>query len=554
MSVTRAEASRQLKFNADVSFNSKKIMNLADPVNAQDAATKNYVDNMSIGLDVKRSVRCASTADLIGLTGLLTIDGITVVAGDRVLVKDDVQGDSRNNGIYVAASGAWTRATDFAGGMHVGGSFVFVEIITVNGDNGFVCTSNNGASDLVGDAASSIDFAQFSGAGQIIAGTGISKSGNTISLASGVCSPGTYTKVTVDTYGRVTSATSITATDLPSGIDAAKIGGGVVDNTEFGYLNGVTSAIQTQLNAKEATLTKGNLTESTSAVLTITGGTGAIIGTGLSIQVKAASSTVSGYLSTTDWNTFNNKQPAITGAATTITASNLTVSKALVSDASGKVAAATTSAAELGYLVGVTSAIQTQLNAKEGTLTKGNLTEATSSVLTITGGTGAIIGSGLSIQVKAASTSVSGYLSNTDWNTFNGKQNAITGGATTILSSNLTANFALISDGSGKVAVSSISTTVLGYLSGVTSAIQTQINTKLTAANYIVRETPSGLLNGSNIAYTLAHTPTSGKEMVFLNGVLQNAGGGNDYTITGATITMLTAPLSDDLLLVTYTY
>lgn len=554
MSVTRAEASRQLKFNADVSFNSKKITNLADPVNAQDAATKNYVDNMSIGLDVKRSVRCASTADLTGLTGLLTIDGITVVAGDRVLVKDDVQGDSRSNGIYVAASGAWTRASDFAGGMHVGGSFVFVEEGTVNGDNGFVCTSNNGASDLVGDAASSIDFAQFSGAGQIIAGTGISKSGNTISLASGVCSPGTYTKVTVDTYGRVTSATSITATDLPSGIDAAKIGGGVVDNTEFSYLNGVTSAIQTQLNAKEATLTKGNLTESTSSVLTITGGTGAVIGTGLSIQVKAASSTVSGYLSTTDWNTFNNKQPAITGAATTITASNLTVSKALVSDASGKVAAATTSAVELGYLVGVTSAIQTQLNAKEATLTKGNLTEATSSVLTITGGTGAIIGSGLSIQVKAASTSVSGYLSNTDWNTFNGKQNAITGGATTILSSNLTANFALISDGSGKVAVSSISTTVLGYLSGVTSAIQTQINTKLTAANYIVRETPSGLLNGSNTAFTLAHTPTAGDEMVFLNGILQNAGAGNDYTITGATITMLTAPLADDLLLVTYIY
>ncbi|MDO8335837.1 MAG: hypothetical protein Q7T74_03605, partial [Candidatus Saccharibacteria bacterium] len=408
--------------------------------------------------------------------------------------------------------------------------------------------------DLVDDIASSIDFVQFSGAGQVIAGTGISKSGNTISLASGVCTPGTYTKVTVDTYGRVTAGTSLAATDLPTGIDAVKIGGGVVDNTEFSYLNGVTSLIQTQLNAKEATLTKGNLTEATSAVLTITGGTGAVIGTGLSIQVKAASSTVSGYLSTADWNTFNNKQAAITGAATTITASNLTISKALVSDASGKVAAATTSAVELNYLVGVTSAIQTQINAKEGTLTKGNLSEATSSVLTITGGTGAIIGSGLTIQVKAATTSVSGYLSSTDWNTFNGKQNAITGGATTILTSNLGLNFALISDGSGKVAVSSISSTVLGYLSGVTSSIQTQINTKLTAANYVVRETPSGLMNGSNTAYTLAHTPTAGDEMVFLNGVLQNAGAGNDYTITGATITMLTAPLADDLILVTYIY
>lgn len=76
---------------------------------------------------------------------------------------------------------------------------------------------------------------------------------------------------------------------------------------------------------------------------------------------------------------------------------------------------------ELSYVKGVTSAIQTQLNAKEPTLTKGNLTEATSSVLTITGGTNAVIGSGTTIQVRQATTSVSGFLSSTDWNTFNAK-------------------------------------------------------------------------------------------------------------------------------------
>lgn len=495
MATTKIEGSRQLKINADLNFNNRKITNLADPVSAQDAATKNYVDNMSIGLDVKRSCRCASTAQIATKSGLLTVDGITLLAGDRVLVKDE--SDSRSNGIYVAGTGAWTRSTDFAAGMHVGGSFVFIEEGTVNGDNGFVCTSDNGVTDLVDDLASDIAFVQFSGAGQVIAGTGISKSGNTISLASGVCTPGTYAKVTVDTYGRVTAGTTLAATDLPTGIDALKIGGGLVDNTEFSYLNGVTSAIQTQLNAKEATLTKGNLTESISSVLTITGGSGAIIGSGLSIQVKAASTTVSGYLTSTDWNTFNGKQAAITGAATTITSANLTVSRALVSDASGKVAVATTTATEIGYVSGVTSAIQTQIN---------------------------------------------------------GKQATITGGATTIVSSNLTASKALVSDASGKVAVSAVTSTELGYVSGVTSAIQTQIDTKLTAANYIVRETPGGLMNGSNTAFTLAHTPTSGKEMVFLNGVLQNAGAGNDYTITGGTITMLTAPLADDLLLATYVY
>jgi len=70
-------------------------------------------------------------------------------------------------------------------------------------------------------------------------------------------------------------------------------------------------------------------------------------------------------------------------------------------------------------------AVKTAVDAKENTLTKGNLTEATSSVLTISGGTGAIIGSGTSIQVKQAGTSQDGYLSSTDWNTFNGKQAAL---------------------------------------------------------------------------------------------------------------------------------
>jgi len=65
-------------------------------------------------------------------------------------------------------------------------------------------------------------------------------------------------------------------------------------------------------------------------------------------------------------------------------------------------------------------------NGKENALTKGNLTETTSGVLTITGGTGAVIGSGASIQVKQANTSQGGYLSNTDWNTFNGKEDNLT--------------------------------------------------------------------------------------------------------------------------------
>ena len=71
---------------------------------------------------------------------------------------------------------------------------------------------------------------------------------------------------------------------------------------------------------------------------------------------------------------------------------------------------------------------------------------------------------------------------------------------------------------------------------------------------HVTRETPSGLINGSNTSYTLANTPTSGTEEVFLNGILQQVGAGNDYTISGGTITMLTAPASGDRLLVNYRY
>lgn len=70
--------------------------------------------------------------------------------------------------------------------------------------------------------------------------------------------------------------------------------------------------------------------------------------------------------------------------------------------------------------------------------------------------------------------------------------------------------------------------------------------------NIVTREVPSGTINGSNVTFTLANTPASGSEEVYLNGLLQNVGGGNDYTISGGTITFNTAPETGSTLLVTY--
>jgi hypothetical protein len=162
--------------NGTVDLNSTRITSLADPVNPQDAATKAYVDAARSGLDVKQSVRVATTAN-ITLSNTQTVDGVALNVGDRVLVKD--QTDPIENGLYVVSLTGWTRAADADEPNEVSaGLFVFVEEGSTNADSGFVLTSDNPMT--VGTDA--LEFVQFSGAGQIVAGDGLSKSGNTLSV------------------------------------------------------------------------------------------------------------------------------------------------------------------------------------------------------------------------------------------------------------------------------------------------------------------------------------------------------------------------------------
>lgn len=149
----------------------------------------------------------------------------------------------------------------------------------------------------------------------------------------------------------------------------------------------------------------------------------------------------------TELNKINSKQDTITGAASTIASSNLSANKALVSNSSGKVEVSTVSSTELGYLSGATGNIQDQLDAMQG---------------------------------------------------------SITGAASTIVTNDLTANRAVISNGDGKVAVSSVTSTQLGYLSGATSNIQTQLNGKQDNITYSDTDlTPgtSSLATGTFYAY-----------------------------------------------------
>ena len=227
-------------------------------------------------------------------------------------------------------------------------------------------------------------------------------------------------------------ALSKTNDSIPTGIAATKIANGTISDTEFQYLNGVSSAIQTQLDAKQAT---------------------------------------------------------ITGSATTIDTESLTANRAVISNGSQKIAVSDVTSTELGYLDGVTSAVQTQIDSKQATLT---------------------------------------------------------GGASTIASSNLTASRALQSNGSGKVEVSDVTTTELGYLDGVSSAIQTQLDAKQTSDAQLtdiagLTPTDSNFIVGDGSNFVTESGATA-RTSLGLGSIATQAA--NNVSISGGAVTGLGSPSS----------
>ena len=176
---------------------SNRVQNVATPTSTTDAANKGYVDSVKQALDIKDSVKLGTTANLnatynngngtltMDATGVVTIDGVTTALNDRILIKD--QSNAVQNGIYtvstagaVGVAGVFTRASDADANSEVsGGMFTFVEAGSVNADNAFVLTSVTGTATL---GTSTLTFTQFSGAGQVTAGNGLAKSGNTLSV------------------------------------------------------------------------------------------------------------------------------------------------------------------------------------------------------------------------------------------------------------------------------------------------------------------------------------------------------------------------------------
>ena len=276
-----------------------------------------------------------------------------------------------------------------------------------------------------------------------VGATSVTTSGAELNLLDGSAA-GTIANSKAVIYG---SSGEVKATTL-------QIAGAAITATavELNYVDGVTSAIQTQIDGKQATITGAATTiddadlTASRAVISNASGKVAVSGvttteldildgltaTTAELNIMDGVTATTAELNYVDGVTsaiqtqINSKQATITGAATTIDDANLTASRAVISNSSGKVAVSAVTDTELGYLDGVTSAIQTQIDSKQAT---------------------------------------------------------ITGAATTIDDADLTASRAVISNASGKVAVSAVTDTELGYLDGVTSAIQTQLNAKAPIAS-----------------------------------------------------------------------
>jgi len=238
---------------ADYAFGGFKITGLADPISAQDAATKQYVDSVAQGLDPKASCVAATTAN-ITLSAPQTIDGVAVVAGDRVLVKNQTL--PQNNGIYIVNASTWTRALDMDTWAEVPNAFTFIEGGTTQADSGWVSTANAGGT----LGTTPITFVQFSGAGTYTAGTGLTLTGGTFSI--------TNTAVTAGSYGSASNTLSATV-NAQGQLTALSAQAIAIANTQVSGLG----TMSTQA-ANNVAITGGSITNLTTFDgITIDGGT-----------------------------------------------------------------------------------------------------------------------------------------------------------------------------------------------------------------------------------------------------------------------------------------
>lgn len=289
--------------------------------------------------DAKDSVRVASTEAITVLNGVKTVDGIILAHKDRVLLKNQL--DAKTNGIYeVVASGPWVRPKDASNDKGItAGLYVFVAEGAANAGTGWVLITP----DPIVANTTDLYFSQFSGTGNISAGTGLMRVGNAFQLIPTGVVPAVYKSVTIDQFGRVIEGSS------PSTLN----GYGITD-AQSTLTGAVTSIANNNLLASRVVTTdaSGKITQS------------AVTAADLA-AVKASNDALPGLLSA--------KQSTVTGAASSVVGVNLAPNVLVGTDGLGKLVATAASLTEVGFLSGTTSNVQAQVDTKVsksgGTLT-----------------------------------------------------------------------------------------------------------------------------------------------------------------------------------------
>jgi len=212
--------------SGNLAMGGNSVTGLGAPTADNDAVRKIYVDSAIAGLSWKNSVVAATTANFdLSTGGTANVDGVSIAAGDRILVLN--QTAPAENGVYIAAAGAWSRATDFDSAAEINGAAVYVEQGTTYHDAGFTVTSN-----VTTVGTDAITLVQFNGASGITAGVGLSKTGNTldVNLGAGI-SETPSDEVGIDTYvnGGLftttdgTSASTVTGAQLAIKLDGSTL-------------------------------------------------------------------------------------------------------------------------------------------------------------------------------------------------------------------------------------------------------------------------------------------------------------------------------------------
>lgn len=578
---------------ADWNVGSYKISSSATPESANDFTSKSYVDSLVTGLKWRKPV---CVLKLVGNATVATINGLGTVAGDAYVVTD--AGQLTRGTLDVVAGDLvedngtiWVKIVSGVGGYVASGTravlagpsdTALISPYTDNTDNGkivsFSGSSNTGTDTSEANDGSAVlvcaegslyensgyvfdgtvstgEWTQFTGAGQINAGTGLTKVGNTINVGTSTSIGGNENSIYVNTDGINdthidwgTGANQVSMDDVPDGTTYGKV---VLTSMTSGEVVKLTDSGGDDLTVA---LGGGNRVLTLNEALTV--------GDGANVTITAEDNATAVVMDNANFEVENLNVTQRSLKLSVGTDANAALS---VEGTSGAINQDVTSDASPTFVTVYGTTFDTNVVAAGVTLTGTTLsadgTDENISVTITPKGTGSVIISKVDINggtVDACTLGTASAITEAQIDNININGNAIT-------STDVNGDISLTPNGTGEVNISKVDIDA-GTIDGCNITVGASKTLDVSAGTFtvglgagtaamrrmVVREVPNESPDNSTTAFTVDYTPISGSDQVFLNGILQNSGGGNDYTLAGSTFTFTSAPEVGDVILVSY--